>query len=65
MYYFILLFYIKENSNFPFIMKFFSIQNILTKQSIERQHDEEKLKKLLNDLGKLRQDMANPNDLDP
>lgn len=40
---------------------FSSIQNILTNQLVERQHDEEKLRKLLNDLGKLRHNMANTN----
>uniref|UniRef100_A0A2S2NP52 Centrosomal protein n=1 Tax=Schizaphis graminum TaxID=13262 RepID=A0A2S2NP52_SCHGA len=38
-----------------------NIQNILTNQVVERQHDEEKLRTLLNDIGKLRQDMANTN----
>ncbi|XP_026818802.1 RING finger protein PFF0165c-like isoform X1 [Rhopalosiphum maidis] len=38
-----------------------NIQNILTNQIVERQHDEEKLRTLLNDIGKLRQDMANTN----
>jgi len=40
---------------------FFSIQNVLTNQQVERQHDEEKLRTLLNDIGKLRQNMANTN----
>jgi len=43
---------------------FFSIQNILTNQLVERQHDEEQLRTLLNDIGKLRHDMTNTNYLD-
>jgi len=43
---------------------FFSIQNILTNQLVERQHDEEKLRILLNDISKLRHDMTNTNYLD-
>lgn len=46
------------------IFLFFSIYNILNNQTVERQHDEEKLKKLLNDLSKLRQDMTHINYLD-
>lgn len=38
-----------------------NIQNILTNQLVEQQHDEEKLRTLLNDIGKLRQNMANTN----
>ncbi|XP_022177803.1 putative leucine-rich repeat-containing protein DDB_G0290503 isoform X2 [Myzus persicae] len=41
-----------------------NIQNILTNQLVERQHDEEKLRTLLNDIGKLRHDMTNTNYLD-
>ncbi|CAI6353326.1 unnamed protein product [Macrosiphum euphorbiae] len=41
-----------------------NIQNILTNQLVERQHDEEKLRTLLNDISKLRHDMTNTNYLD-
>ncbi|XP_015379772.1 PREDICTED: putative leucine-rich repeat-containing protein DDB_G0290503 isoform X2 [Diuraphis noxia] len=41
-----------------------NIQNILTNQLVERQHDEEKLRLLLNDISKLRHDMTNTNFLD-
>ncbi|XP_022181318.1 uncharacterized protein PFB0765w-like isoform X3 [Myzus persicae] len=41
-----------------------NIQNILTNQLEERQQDEQQLRTLLNDLGKLRQDMTNTNYLD-
>ncbi|XP_003247754.1 uncharacterized protein LOC100571528 isoform X1 [Acyrthosiphon pisum] len=41
-----------------------NIQNILTNQLEERQLDEQKLRTLLNDLGKLRREMINTNYLD-
>jgi len=41
-----------------------NIQNVLTNHLIERKQDEEKLKKLLSDLGKLRLDVTNTNYLD-
>jgi len=47
-----------------FISISFSIQNILTNQLEERRQDEQQLRTLLNDLGKLRQDMTNTNYLD-
>eukprot|EP00102_Acyrthosiphon_pisum_P008449 XP_003245099.1 PREDICTED: probable E3 ubiquitin-protein ligase bre1 [Acyrthosiphon pisum] len=41
-----------------------NIQNMLTNQLEEQQQDEQKLRTLLNDLGKLRQNMINTNYLD-
>ncbi|CAI6353611.1 unnamed protein product [Macrosiphum euphorbiae] len=41
-----------------------NIQNMLTNQLEERQQDEQKFRTLINDLGKLRQDMINTNYLD-
>lgn len=42
----------------------YSIQNVLKHQKTERQHDEEKLKTLLDDLSKLRHDMTRTNYFD-
>lgn len=42
----------------------FSIQNVLANQLAEQQHDEEKLKTILDDLSKLRHDMTKTNYFD-
>jgi len=47
-----------------FCLIYFSIQNLLANQLEERQQDRETLRTLLNNLGKLRQDMTNINYLD-
>ncbi|CAI6360696.1 unnamed protein product [Macrosiphum euphorbiae] len=54
----------KIKTNKHFLSNKQNIQNILTNQLEERQPDEQKLRTLLKDLGKLRQDMINTNYLD-